>query len=140
MKRASTTPSITTDSTPRENYAIHNSRDFYKGTSFKMAGEWDLGSHYFNDAATIDFVSFHGALLYCTLGHLASEENMPILKFDGNEIVGIEPNPYWSFVLSGVPGYQGVPGKAPILERDFGEEPRFDDRIIWGYEDTPKEE
>lgn len=100
-------------SNSREYYGMYNSRDFYKGTSFKMSGEWTPNTHYFNDEYIVDFVSFEGALLSCIRGHCSSSpelkgEDVPKLKRDERGIVtGIEPNVYWSFVLAGTEGPSG---------------------------------
>lgn len=123
----------------RDYYGMYNSRDFYKGTSFKMAGEWDLGSHYFNDEFIVTFISFNGALLSCNKSHLADNSNKPVLVKDAEGvIIGIEPNPYWDFVLAGVTGPQGFNGKTPELIRVTNDGDR--DRIIWGYNDQPQEQ
>lgn len=84
-----------------------NSRDFYKGTSFKMVGEWSSDTHYFNNEYVIDFVSYKGALLSCAKSHLSSSVNTPVLTKDGDKITGIQPNEYWSFVMSGIEGPAG---------------------------------
>lgn len=39
-----------------------NSRDFYKGTSFRWAGTWEPGKLYANDTYFIDVVSYNGSM------------------------------------------------------------------------------
>lgn len=80
-------------------YRMYSSRDFYRGTSFKMAGAWTPDTHYFNDEHIIDFISCEGALLYCLRGHLSSEWNKPNLIYKDDIIVGVESNPYWAFIM-----------------------------------------
>lgn len=133
MKRSNLFPTQEPE-TSREYYGLYQSRDFYKGTSFKMKGDWDLGTHYFHDEYIIDYVSYNGALLVCTKSHLADNENKPILVYKEDVIIGIRPTPYWAFVLSGVKGDQGV---SPLLDRRFDE---TGDYIIWGYAEQPKEQ
>lgn len=91
----------------REYYGAYNSRDFYKGTSFKMAGEWITNTHYFNDEYIVDFVSFEGALLSCIRSHTSSSLNMPELVRENDKIIGIKPNLFWAFVMAGVEGPAG---------------------------------
>lgn len=115
MKRSNVTPP--TDLTnSREYYGMYNSRDFYRGTSFKMSGEWSPNTHYFNDEYIIDFVSYQGALLSCTRSHISSSNggDVPQLVFDGDRIIGIKANPFWAFVMSGTEGPEGPEGKVWI--------------------------
>ena len=92
----------------REYYGLYNSRDFYKGTSFKMSGEWCEGTHYFNDEYIVDFISFEGALLSCTKSHISSVTTKPKLKKEEDgTIIGIESSNYWNFVMSGSEGPEG---------------------------------
>lgn len=92
-------------------YHPQNSRDYYKGTSFKMSGEWTVDTHYFNDDFIVSFVSFSGALLSCLQNHQSSEYNKPELIYDDQEkIVGIKPNEYWNFILAGTEGPIGKTG------------------------------
>ena len=44
---------------------ILNSRDFYKGKSFRFAHEWHDGITYFNDEFYTDFVVYKNVLLAC---------------------------------------------------------------------------
>lgn len=101
----------------REYYGAYNSRDFYKGTSFKMAGEWITNTHYFNDEYIVDFVSFEGALLSCTRSHTSSSLNMPELVWENDKIIGIKPNLFWAFVMAGV---EGPTGKVWVPEINNG--------------------
>lgn len=109
MKRYNdiTPPTDLTNS--REYYGMYNSRDFYRGTSFKMSGEWAPNTHYFNDEYIVDFVSYQGALLSCVRGHISTSDggDVPKLVFDGDKIIGIKPNAYWAFVMSGSTGPEG---------------------------------
>lgn len=106
MKKNNIQPNIDLQNS-REYYGAYNSRDFYKGTSFKMAGEWITNTHYFNDEYIVDFVSFEGALLSCTRSHTSSSLNMPELVWENDKIIGIKPNLFWAFVMAGVEGPVG---------------------------------
>ena len=106
MKKINIQPDIDLQNS-REYYGAYNSRDFYKGTSFKMAGEWITNTHYFNDEYIIDFVSFEGALLSCIRSHISSSLNMPELVRENDKIIGIKPNLFWAFVMAGVEGPAG---------------------------------
>lgn len=106
MKRINIQPDIDLQNS-REYYGAYNSRDFYKGTSFKMAGEWITNTHYFNDEYIVDFVSFEGALLSCIRSHTSSSLNMPELVRENDKIIGIKPNLFWAFVMAGVEGPAG---------------------------------
>lgn len=116
MKRSNILPPIEPESS-RDYYGLYQSRDFYKGTSFKMKGIWDPGTHYFNDEYIIDYVAYEGALLACKRSHLAEHSNRPILVYNQDGvIIGIESSPYWTFVLSGV---KGDAGEKVLFERIF---------------------
>lgn len=106
MKKINIQPDIDLQNS-REYYGAYNSRDFYKGTSFKMAGEWITNTHYFNDEYIVDFVSFEGALLSCIRSHTSSSLNMPELVRENDKIIGIKPNLFWAFVMAGVEGPAG---------------------------------
>lgn len=106
MKKNNILPTIDLQNS-REYSGAYNSRDFYKGTSFKMAGEWITNTHYFNDEYIIDFVSFEGALLSCIRSHTSSSLNMPELVRENDKIIGIKPNLFWAFVMAGVEGPAG---------------------------------
>lgn len=99
MKRSNVNVIIDNAINSQDYYRMYSSRDFYRGTSFKMAGAWTLGTHYFNDEHIIDFISCEGALLYCLRGHLSSEWNKPNLIYKDDIIVGVESNPYWAFIM-----------------------------------------
>lgn len=103
MKKNNILPTIDLQNS-REYSGAYNSRDFYKGTSFKMAGEWITNTHYFNDEYIVDFVSFEGALLSCVRSHTSSSLNMPELVRENDKIIGIKPNLFWAFVMAGVEG------------------------------------
>ena len=77
MKRSNVNVIIDNAINSQDYYRMYSSRDFYRGTSFKMAGAWTPDTHYFNDEHIIDFISCEGALLYCLRGHLSSEWNKP---------------------------------------------------------------
>ena len=95
----------------QEYYNMYSSRDFYRGTSFKMAGAWAPNTHYFNDEHIVDFISYNGSLLYCLRGHLSSEWNKPMLIYENDIIIGVEPNPYWAFIMGNSgKGEKGDPG------------------------------
>lgn len=106
MKKNNILPTIDLQNS-REYSGAYNSRDFYKGTSFKMAGEWIINTHYFNDEYIVDFVSFEGALLSCIRSHTSSSLNMPELVRENDKIIGIKPNLFWAFVMAGVEGPVG---------------------------------
>lgn len=54
-----------------------NSRDYYKGTSFRWAGEWEPGKLYSNDTFFVDFVSYYGKVYVCVKSHYASNTVAP---------------------------------------------------------------
>ena len=116
MKKNNIQPNIDLQNS-REYVGAYNSRDFYKGTSFKMAGEWMTNTHYFNDEYIIDFVAFEGALLSCTRSHTSSSLNMPELVWENDKIIGIKPNLFWAFVMAGV---EGPTGKVWVPEINNG--------------------
>lgn len=116
MKKNNILPTIDLQNS-REYSGAYNSRDFYKGTSFKMAGEWMTNTHYFNDEYIIDFVAFEGALLSCTRSHTSSSLNMPELVWENDKIIGIKPNLFWAFVMAGV---EGPTGKVWVPEINNG--------------------
>lgn len=116
MKKINIQPDIDIQNS-REYMGAYNSRDFYKGTSFKMAGEWMTNIHYFNDEYIIDFVAFEGALLSCTRSHISSSLNMPELVWEEDKIIGIKPNLFWAFVMAGV---EGPTGKVWVPEINNG--------------------
>lgn len=99
MKRSNVNVIIDNAINSQDYYRMYSSRDFYRGTSFKMAGAWTSDTHYFNDEHIIDFISCEGALLYCLRGHLSSEWNKPNLIYKDDIIVGVESNPYWAFIM-----------------------------------------
>lgn len=116
MKKNNILPTIDLQNS-REYSGAYNSRDFYKGTSFKMAGEWITNTHYFNDEYIVDFVSFEGALLSCIRSHISSSLNMPELVRENDKIIGIKPNLFWAFVMAGV---EGPTGKVWVPEINNG--------------------
>lgn len=116
MKKNNILPTIDLQNS-REYSGAYNSRDFYKGTSFKMAGEWITNTHYFNDEYIVDFVSFEGALLSCVRSHTSSSLNMPELVRENDKIIGIKPNLFWAFVMAGV---EGPAGKVWVPEINNG--------------------
>ena len=116
MKKNNILPTIDLQNS-REYSGAYNSRDFYKGTSFKMAGEWMTNIHYFNNEYIIDFVAFEGALLSCTRSHTSSSLNMPELVWEEDKIIGIKPNLFWAFVMAGV---EGPAGKVWVPEINNG--------------------
>lgn len=116
MKKNNILPTIDLQNS-REYSGAYNSRDFYKGTSFKMAGEWITNTHYFNDEYIVDFVSFEGALLSCVRSHTSSSLNMPELVRENDKIIGIKPNLFWAFVMAGV---EGPTGKVWVPEINNG--------------------
>lgn len=67
-----------------------NSRDYYKGTSFRWAGTWEVGKLYSNDTFFIDYVSFEGCMWVCIKSHYASDNTKP---FKGS--------PYWQIAVEG---------------------------------------
>lgn len=99
MKRSNINVIVEDAVSSQEYYNMYSSRDFYRGTSFKMAGAWAPNTHYFNDEHIVDFISYNGSLLYCLRGHLSSEWNKPNLIYKDDIIVGVESNPYWAFIM-----------------------------------------
>ena len=81
---------------------ILNSRDFYKGKSFRFAHEWHDGITYFNDDFYTDFVVYKNVLLACKNTHTSNSLNVPVIIYDGIQPIGIENSEFWSFVLSGI--------------------------------------
>lgn len=81
---------------------ILNSRDFYKGKSFRFAHEWHDGITYFNDDFYTDFVVYKNVLLACKSTHTSNSSNIPIIVYNGIQPVGVENTEFWSFVLSGI--------------------------------------
>lgn len=108
MKRSNNITPPTDLTNSREYYGMYNSRDFYRGTSFKMSGYWTPNTHYFNDEYIVDFVAWDGALLSCVRSHISSESNRPIVvKDESGAVIGIKTNPYWIYVMSGTEGPAG---------------------------------
>lgn len=111
MKRSNVNVIVEDAVSSQEYYNMYSSRDFYRGTSFKMAGAWAPNTHYFNDEHIVDFISYNGSLLYCLRGHLSSEWNKPMLIYENDIIIGVEPNPYWAFIMgNSSKGEKGDPG------------------------------
>lgn len=81
---------------------ILNSRDFYKGKSFRFAHEWHDGITYFNDDFYTDFVVYQNVLLACKNTHTSNSLNAPVIIYDGIQPIGVENTEFWSFVLSGI--------------------------------------
>lgn len=108
MKRSNNITPPTDLTNSREYYGMYNSRDFYRGTSFKMSGYWTPNTHYFNDEYIVDFVAWDGALLSCVRSHISSESNRPVVvKDESGAVIGIKTNPYWIYVMSGTEGPAG---------------------------------
>lgn len=84
---------------------ILESRDFYKGKSFRYLGVWERGHTYYSDDWYTDFVSYEGALLACNHTHMSANEPELVRDADGN-IYGVQSS-YWTFVLAGTPGPHG---------------------------------
>lgn len=100
----------------KEVVGYYNSRDFYKGTSFKMSGQWSKGVYYFNDEYVIDFVAYNGTLWACQHSHLSSDNNQPSID-----------SQYWTQVITGVEGKAYVPSV-------------IDGQLIFSLEATPPTE
>lgn len=108
MKKSNNITPPTDLTNSREYYGMYNSRDFYRGTSFKMSGYWTPNTHYFNDEYIVDFVAWDGALLSCVRSHISSESNRPVVvKDESGAVIGIKTNPYWIYVMSGTEGPAG---------------------------------
>lgn len=130
MKRSNVNVIVEDAVSSQEYYNMYSSRDFYRGTSFKMAGAWAPNTHYFNDEHIVDFISYNGSLLYCLRGHLSSEWNKPNLIYKDDIIVGVESNPYWAFIMGnsgkgqkgdiGPIGPSGTDGITPQLKIEDG--------------------
>ena len=96
---------------------ILESRDFYKGKSFRYS-EWTRGHTYYNDEWYTDFVSHNGVLLACQATHHAVEEP-DILRDSDNNPYGVKSS-VWSFVMAGTPGPMGQVYK-PNYNEETGE-------------------
>lgn len=85
---------------------VLNSRDFYKGKSFRYVHEWHAGTTYFNDEFVTDFVVYNNVMLACKKSHTSSIENVPVIIYDSvNEFQPVRvKSDYWEFVLSGISG------------------------------------
>lgn len=118
MKRSNVNVIVEDAVSSQEYYNMYSSRDFYRGTSFKMAGAWAPNTHYFNDEHIVDFISYNGSLLYCLRGHLSSEWNKPMLIYENDIIIGVEPNPYWAFIMGN--SGKGENGITPQLKIENG--------------------
>lgn len=118
MKRSNINVIVEDAVSSQEYYNMYSSRDFYRGTSFKMAGAWAPNTHYFNDEHIVDFISYNGSLLYCLRGHLSSEWNKPMLIYENDIIIGVEPNPYWAFIMGN--SGKGENGITPQLKIENG--------------------
>lgn len=82
---------------------ILESRDFYKGKSFRYS-IWTQGHTYYNDDWYTDFVSYNGTLLACNHTHVAVDK--PELLYNDEGIYGVSSSD-WSFVMAGTPGPHG---------------------------------
>lgn len=83
---------------------ILESRDFYKGKSFRFVHEWHPGTNYFNDQFNVDFITFNNTLLACKKSHKSSNENIPVIIYDSQnplQPIGVNSD-FWEFVLSGI--------------------------------------
>lgn len=78
-----------------------NTRDFYKGTSFRWCGDWEPGKLYSNDAYFIDYVAYDNSLWVCTKSHYASESAAPC-----------EHSAHWQNAVA--PGPEGKPGLSAL--------------------------
>ena len=81
---------------------ILNSRDFYKGKSFRFLHEWHDGTTYFNDDFYTDFVVYQNVLLACSNTHTSNSSNVPVIIYKGLQPIGVENSEFWSFVFSGI--------------------------------------
>lgn len=113
----------------RGSYAMSNSADIYRGTSFKFSGSWTENTHYFNDEYIVDFVSYNGTLWACQFNHLSTNGTQPS-----------DHSRYWTEVISGIPGKVYVPkvvdGKLTFVISDDIEESSIEIERIKG--DTGK--
>ena len=78
-----------------------NTRDFYKGTSFRWCGDWEPGKLYSNDAYFIDYVAYDNSLWVCTKSHYASESAAPC-----------EHSAHWQNAVA--PGPEGKAGASAL--------------------------
>ena len=88
---------------------VLNSRDFYKGKSFRFVHEWHAGITYFNDEFVTDFVVYNNVMLACKKSHTSFSENAPVIIYDSNnevQPIGVKSD-YWEFVLSGISTQDG---------------------------------
>lgn len=88
-----------------------NSRDYYKGTSFRWAGEWEVGRLYSNDTYFVDFVSYEHNIWVCIKSNYASNGNKPSndsgywqVVIDSSDLIGPKGD-------QGIQGIQGIQGE-----------------------------
>lgn len=96
-----------------------NTRDFYKGTSFRWSGIWEEGKLYANDTYFIDCVSYDNEVWMCIKSHYANANSYP----DSN-------SPYWQHAIG--PNQMGLPaihvGPNPPTEEEYGEDYK---NVLW---------
>lgn len=96
-----------------------NTRDFYKGTSFRWSGMWEEGKLYANDTYFIDCVSYGGEVWMCIKSHYADSNSYP----ESN-------SPYWQRAVG--PSTMSLPaihvGPEPPTEAEYGENYK---NVLW---------
>lgn len=98
------------------------SRDFYKGTSVRWAGEWEPGKLYDSDTYFIDYVSYAGSSWVCIKSHYSDLSTAPS-----------ENSIYWQLAAGkGAQGDIGLPavhiGDTPPTKEEYGED--FE-KVLW---------
>ena len=86
----------------QQRYYKSDSRDFFKGISFRWAGTWEPNRLYANDEFFVDFVTYDGRMWTCIKSHYATDSTIP----SNNSI-------YWQLAVDKGSGQQGEPGKSP---------------------------
>ncbi len=81
----------------RSFYEAFNTKDFYKGTSFRYNYEWSPGTHYFHDEYIIDFVSHNGIMYVCK----ETVESYSSPNID---------TAHWAYIMEGQKGDKGEMG------------------------------
>lgn len=110
-------------------FGTGHTKEYYRGKSFRYAGEWTAGVHYASDDYNVDFVSINNCLIACSKSHIATLSNKPSdFEKDGDTIIGLHSE-LWEFVISGTRGEEGKEGKPGDLYL-----PKYDresHKLIW---------
>lgn len=88
-----------------------NSRDYYKGTSFRWSGAWESGKLYSNDTYFIDYVTYNNTLWVCVKSHHSSNSSRP----------GADNGVYWQQATRGASPAVHVGPEPPTWE-EYGDD------------------